>query len=220
MTPPFSRSTVDRAGEELRSAAREGRQPDDETFAVAEWFRHSHLALTRSLQSSLVDFFHREVELPEREFPVGSRLKTPAAILAKLWRSSTRLSQMQDIAGARIVVPTLQMQDVVVRAITRALYPRFTRLDDQREASDTFGYRAVHIIVDVGRLFGEIQVRTAAQDQWAQLVESLDASLGSDLKHGRGDAEWLEWLLEVSEQLRRADLGLPYDLPPRPEMHR
>ena len=64
--------------------------------------------------------------------------------------------------------------------------------------------------------FAEIQVRTAFQDRWAQLVERIDAILGSDLKHGRGPAEWLEWLHAVSDVVHELERGRPAEIPPSP----
>lgn len=212
----YSRSRVDRAGQGIRRAFRSGILPTDDDLGVAEAFRLRHLAPTQTLQASLVTLFHEGASLPEEHFPIGSRLKTPGSIVAKLMRSSIRFSQMQDIAGARVLVPTIRLQDLAVHAITTALYPDYLRVDDQREESDEIGYRAVHIIVRVNGCLGEIQVRSWTQDQWAQLVESLDSGLGLDLKHGQGDADWLQWLQQMSEQMRRADLGEPYQLPPTP----
>ena len=124
---------------------------------------------------------------------------------------------MQDIAGTRIVVPTLQLQEItagVVRETFPAWDPREAR--DTRERGDEYGYRALHLVVTLDGRYAEIQIRTQAQDTWAQVVEQADRALGTDLKHGRGPAEWLDWLVELSDSLRQRDLGNPVAIPAMP----
>lgn len=87
---------------------------------------------------------------------------------------------------------------------------------DTRERPDQYGYRAVHVVVTLEERFVEIQIRTVAQNAWAQIVEKLDEVRGSDLKHGRGPADWLEWLHELGDELRKRDLGEPFQVPPSP----
>ena len=52
---------------------------------------------------------------------------------------------------------------------------------------------------DIGERFAEIQIRTTVENAWAQMVERIDAVLGSDLKHGDGPAEFMDWLMSVSD---------------------
>jgi ppGpp synthetase/RelA/SpoT-type nucleotidyltranferase len=179
---------------------------------------------------------HHEVGLDEERFPITSRLKTPGAIIAKLRRSSTSLDRMQDIAGARIVVPTpeepataFDAQAAAVPVIVDALPGGAEIVDvkDQSQVPDRWGYRAVHLIGRIGswyfggpnapnHLFFEVQVRTEAQDRWAQVVEGLDSRFDWDLKHGDGPAEWLEWLHVLSDEFLKADRGEPFEIRPTP----
>lgn len=66
-------------------------------------------------------------------------------------------------------------------------------------------------MVCIGGRFAEIQIRTALQGLWAQFVEKLDETSGSDLKHGSGDQQALEWLQALSERLRRFEYGEEID---------
>lgn len=50
--------------------------------------------------------------------PTGRPAKTTTAIVEKLLREKTRLSQMQDIAGCRLIAPTIAEQDRVVAQLT------------------------------------------------------------------------------------------------------
>jgi putative GTP pyrophosphokinase len=152
--------------------------------------------------------------------PITSRHKTPESIVEKLCRSTTALSRMQDIAGTRVVVPGIQTQEAAMELTEGSFAGWSHRLVDMRDAPTNFGYRAVHILVEreqEGRnQYGEIQLRTRRQELWAQTVERIDKDFGYDLKHGNGRSEWLEWLQELSDELRKADLGQHSVIPPTP----
>src|SRR5437870_4895999 len=78
--------------------------------------------------------------------PTARSTKTVQAIVEKLRRETIRLSQMQDIAGCRVVVEDILQQDMVVLEILR-LFDQCT-MDDLR-LHPSHGYRAVHIIVRI-----------------------------------------------------------------------
>ncbi len=99
--------------------------------------------------------------------------KTQQSIVDKLKRQPRlRLPQMQDIAGCRIVV---QGGSQVVQQINGLIKYVFASQQWQVEPKirDKDGYRAIHIIVKADKKFYEIQLRTYAQDIWANLIESL-----------------------------------------------
>ena len=143
--------------------------------------------------------------------PITSRAKTLEAILAKLRRQPTSLARMQDIAGSRIVVPSLEAQQIVVEGVVAMFEDEHVATTDNRQTGDRHGYRAVHVIVRVDGRFAEIQVRTRAQDGWANLVEAMDDAMvkrvledhpqaaieavrkGIDFKHGVGPPETLAY---------------------------
>jgi putative GTP pyrophosphokinase len=82
--------------------------------------------------------------------------KSTVSIIRKLRRESIRLSQMQDIAGCRLVVSTIDEQDAVVEASVRE-HPGWSVYD--RRARPSYVYRAVHVVATVGGKPVEIQVR-------------------------------------------------------------
>lgn len=111
-----------------------------------------------------------------------SRLKTIGTIVDKLRRERTRLSTMQDIAGARIVVNGgLARQDAVARAIDALFFG--AKVVDRR-SRPSHGYRALHIIATVDECRVEIQVRTEIQDLWAQAVEKIADAWGRGIRYG------------------------------------
>jgi ppGpp synthetase/RelA/SpoT-type nucleotidyltranferase len=220
-TFPYSTKQVNRAGDRIRKATELREEPRDLDLELLDEFRAWHYPTLRHVQDRLSRLLHKKLRFSPVTFPVTARpLKTRQAIIAKLVRERTRLATMQDIAGTRVVVPMLEHQDRVVEAIThefRRCKPVVAK--DSRERGNRTGYRAVHVVVSVEVRFAEIQIRTRSQEYWAQIVEETDAMTGYDFKHGVGPAEWLEWLQDLSDALRAADLGEPFVFPPTPSDH-
>src|SRR5215472_6110008 len=77
---------------------------------------------------------------------------------------------MQDLAGCRIVVEGLSLQDEVTERLAQ-LFPQ-AKVKDRRQRP-SHGYRAVHLIAPVQGRQVEVQVRTSLQEAWAGAVESL-----------------------------------------------
>jgi putative GTP pyrophosphokinase len=115
--------------------------------------------------------------------PTGRPAKSTSAIIDKLSRESIRLSQIQDIAGCRVVLPGVKDQNTVVESIVRA-FERVTVVD--RRQNPSHGYRAVHVIPIVQGLPVEIQVRTGLQHHWAELSEKLSDLVDPRIKYGTG----------------------------------
>jgi putative GTP pyrophosphokinase len=211
--PPLSTSQLNKLGDRLRRCQKRGDTQAPEDLAALNEYRAWH-------RPTLTDALSRITEVgiaPEVVGVTGRPLKTTEAIVAKLVREQTRLSLMQDIAGARIIVAAPALQEPVCETLLelfRDSDPRVTK--DCRDEADRYGYRAVHIVVRLEGRLAEIQIRTRYQDRWAQLVESVDRIFGSDLKHGRGPAEWLEWLQSVSDEFYAADHGRPAAIPQSP----
>ena len=176
----MTKGEIDRLGTRLRTAP----TPDDlrelDTYReeFVPIFRATIPALARDLGTAIV-----------------SRHKSARSILDKLERNApTRLSTVQDIAGARIIVPTIADQD----RITSELCARIetTQIVDRR-SFPTYGYRAVHVLARFPLPF-EFQVRTLAQHRWAQLSERLADQHGFELKYGGGPSHVVAALMTMS----------------------
>ena len=130
-------------------------------------------------------------DLSELGFAPSGRVKTTTTMLDKLRRTKgMELSRVQDLAGARIVVPDLTAQDAAKEKIRDFFAGRGAgcRVVDRRE-DPRFGYKAVHLVVRVDGLFVEIQVRTELQDTWAQIVERLADRWGRGIRYGEQPAD-------------------------------
>jgi len=114
------------------------------------------------------------------------RVKTTGTLVDKLRREHPmRLSQVQDLAGARVVVAGRFEQVAAVAAIINLLTSQGHRskLSD-RLARPMHGYRAMHILVCIDQVNVEIQVRTRLQDSWALVVEDLADIWGRGIRYG------------------------------------
>jgi putative GTP pyrophosphokinase len=124
----------------------------------------------------------------------GRRAKTQYSISQKLQRETIRLSQMQDIAGCRIVVSDTNAQDQTVAAI-RDLFSTIAIVD--RRVKPSHGYRAVHLIPSIDSKAIEVQVRTSLQHLWAEASEKL-SDRDPALKYGKGEPEIQQELDDAS----------------------
>ncbi len=164
----LSKSQADRLGQRLRSGSlstADRRMLD----AYRRSFRPAYLQVVAAIRQKL------------SLQPTGRSGKTTQSIVAKLKRETIRLSQIQDIAGCRLIVPTRDEQDEVVHRLL-SIFPG-AQLDDRRQ-KPSYGYRAVHVIPFVDGQPIEIQVRSRYQDLWAELSEKLADLYGSDVKYG------------------------------------
>jgi ppGpp synthetase/RelA/SpoT-type nucleotidyltranferase len=167
----LSKTQVDRLGDRLRKGI------------VAEEDIQQLDAYRRSFAESYDEIVAVVRDATQLE-PTGRPAKSTTSIIEKLRRETIRLSQMQDIAGCRVVVPDMQVQDQVVERMKIAL-PKADVVDRRKQPS--FGYRAVHIIATDRNKMVEVQVRTELQHFWAQSSEKLSDSLGAAIKYGGGD---------------------------------
>ncbi len=127
--------------------------------------------------------------------PTGRFPKTILSIRRKIVRERTRLTRMQDIAGIRIVVNTIADQDAAIERLRAIAESQVT----DRRISPKHGYRAVHIVFSVNGVAVETQVRTALQQQWAELSEKF-ADEFPEIKYG-GGPEVPQALLNVSSRV-------------------
>jgi ppGpp synthetase/RelA/SpoT-type nucleotidyltranferase len=147
---PYSTGQIRRAGDRIRKAAERGEGPPlAEDLHLLNEYRAWHQHPLEACQRELIKMFHEPTGGldPERYEITGRPLKTVEAITAKLVRHKMRLSRMQDIAGTRIVIPALELQDPVTTLVLTMFKSRAGELaKDTRERGDDFGYRAIHVV--------------------------------------------------------------------------
>jgi ppGpp synthetase/RelA/SpoT-type nucleotidyltranferase len=186
----LSKTQIDRLGERLRVGAIDR----DDVIMLA-----SYRSQFRPAYEHCVATLHRELGL----IPSGRPAKSTVALQNKLRRETVRLSQIQDIAGCRIVLSDGLVQDNVVSAVCRNL-PSHVIVDRRKKPSH--GYRAVHVIARVGGAAVEIQVRTPLQHLWAEVCEKFSDTLDPAIKYGGGPENVRELLLRLSDAIAQDEL--------------
>jgi ppGpp synthetase/RelA/SpoT-type nucleotidyltranferase len=174
MPLPMSKSALDRLGNKLATGTD---VPDEDLDQLAEVVR-AYQVLLDELKAQVVGL----------GFEPTTRVKTTRSLIDKLRREhGMRLSRIQDLAGARILVPGRSEQDQARDKICTyfAAAGCHYRVIDRRE-NPSYGYRAVHVIVQANGVPVEIQIRTEMQDLWAQIVERLGDRWGRGLRYGQG----------------------------------
>lgn len=177
----MTKSQINKLGDSLRAAG----PPSEEDLARLQEFRATYDDPMATAQRLIQEALGIETT---------ARLKTTNTIIEKLRRERTRLSEMQDIAGLRIVRDiSLAEQDELVIGI-EGLIPEAKTVDRRKRPSH--GYRAVHVIAKIADRPVEIQIRTDMQDLWAQALERLADRAGREIRYG-GIPEGCEALIET-----------------------
>lgn len=201
---PYTRNQIVAAGKLLGGRL----QLSDE---AREAFRIAH-----AWRSAHVEPMHRlRQQLSGRARGTGSvtaaRLKRMESIRRKLARGPHTLLQMQDLAGCRVIAPTMaDVGRLVERYRSDPLHYAVGREQDHIARPKPDGYRSHHMILkptstdgEAGRQQVEIQFRTRLQHAWATAVEAVGLVRGENLKGGGGDAAWRRFF-----RLASADIAL------------
>ncbi len=131
--------------------------------------------------------------------PTGRPAKSTSSIIEKLRRESVRLSQIQDIAGCRVVVVDIQKQNNVVERL-RDIFLSVSVVD--RRIHPSYGYRAVHVIVKHLEKVIEVQIRTELQHGWSEFSEKLSDKIDPSIKYGGGGKEIQKLLCDISDMIK------------------
>lgn len=182
-TRETSKTQIDRLGERLRK----GNISDDD-LRLLDLYRRSF----SEAYEFVVGTIRRELALE----PTGRPAKSTTSITDKLRRESIRLTQIQDIAGCRLIVPDITNQELVVQSL-KSLFEDTTVID--RRERPSHGYRAVHVIVNHGGKLIEIQIRTSPQHLWAELSEKYSDIVDPAIKYGGGSKDAQEILEKASK---------------------
>lgn len=186
----LTKSRIDRLGDRLRKG-----DISEDDLRLLDRYRRSF----SGAYEFVVETIRGELKLE----PTGRPAKSTTSISDKLRRESIRLTQIQDIAGCRLIVPDVAGQDAVVKSL-EGLFEHATVID--RRVKPSHGYRAVHVIVNSSGKLIEIQVRTQLQHLWAELSEKFSDISDPAIKYGGGKKEIQKELLETSEMVAREEL--------------
>ena len=176
----LSNSEIDQLGDRLRNHCLE-----DGDLEKLDEFRQIYIDIDTQAYGLIQDTLQA---CRDKLVITKRKRKTRQSIVDKLCRQKKlRLSQMQDIAGCRIVAQggaqlSCQVNEQLVNAFEK------NQLKIQSKTRNKDGYRAIHLIVKINKKSYEIQLRTFAQDIFANLVERL-SDKENTLKYGGSDKE-------------------------------
>jgi ppGpp synthetase/RelA/SpoT-type nucleotidyltranferase len=209
--PIFSRNRVSKAGRAIRKGI--ASQEDDE---VIENFRASHSHVLNAFQASLRN------RAKCRDITVAQRLKRRATIEDKLSRRPNfSLTEMQDIAGCRLIFPTLEdlfdfRYSFHEARFSHKLITADDRYDYISKPKDD-GYRGIHDVYEYhsrratgtpwNKLRIELQYRTIYQHAWSTAVEVAGLLTDNEHKFGRASDQYAEFFCLTSEIIGRTFEG-------------
>jgi len=209
---PASREQINKLGKRLAS----GDPASDDDLHALEELIACHLTALELARPRVNDLAATMGTAP---LHITHRAKTTQTIIEKLRREhEMALARVQDLAGIRIVgALRLDEQDLLAAEIAQRFPadPRDARIVNRR-ANPSHGYRAVHVIVSLGGISIEVQVRTILQHVWADLMERLADRLGRQIRYGEppvpppgmrvGTAQSiLSAMMDVSEEWAASD---------------
>ena len=168
----------------------------DEDFNFLEEFKKSYDQLLIN-NSSLISL---KLNKNLQNFILVGRLKRTKSIIRKLQRKNNYgmdLTRMSDIAGLRVIVNNLSNQNKAIEIIKSVL--NIDKIYDYRKSEQN--YRSVHLITKIEDKYLEIQVRTIAQQTWADESEDF----GEHAKQGFYTDEVGNYLKILSDITNKID---------------
>jgi ppGpp synthetase/RelA/SpoT-type nucleotidyltranferase len=183
MSKEISKTQVDRLGDRIKRG-----HITEEDLRLLDRYRRTFTPAYEVVVGAIRDKLGLE--------PTGRPAKSTISIIDKLKRESIRLTQIQDIAGCRIIVFGIPEQESAIQSLT-SLFPQTNVID--RRVKPSHGYRAVHVVVNCDGKSVEVQVRTTLQHVWAEVSEKLSDIRDPSIKYGGGNIRLQKTLQRFSE---------------------
>jgi ppGpp synthetase/RelA/SpoT-type nucleotidyltranferase len=202
----ISKTKVDAAGASLVEASLNKLPEPREASNVVDAWRQLHA----DSMEWVSDLVKRRVVEPLPTARAAQRLKRKPQIVEKLKRSSTRLSQMQDIAGCRALLPDVAAVEAARARLLKNTARWYSVKDEDDYRADgrpDTGYRAVHLKLVRDERAVEVQLRTILQHAWAEAVERTGERTNFALKAGEGPPEVLDFFRAASDAFALLEHG-------------
>jgi hypothetical protein len=201
--PDYTREEINRAGKKLLEFRDDidgemNWNEFDHALGVINNWRSSHGYPLFCLRVNLA----RIAKKIDPNALIAQRVKRLISISVKLERfPSMKLTQMQDLGGARAILSNLPMvgQAVAYYKTSKALHESAS-VDDYILNPKPSGYRGAHLVYRFhsdnrhkkiySGLKIELQLRSAYQHAWATAVETVGTFSGQALKSSLGNERW------------------------------
>jgi hypothetical protein len=185
-----------------------------QAFKIAWNWRNSHILPMRKLRAEL----SRKAKRVNPSAVAAARPKRMKSIRLKL--DGRSLYDIQDIAGCRAIMPTIGDVRSVLAAYEAGAKHALHKPYDYIAAPRDTGYRCHHLVYKFEgeseeerdgfkHHYVELQLRTQLQHSWATAVEAVGLVRNEDLKHGRGDPDWLRFFNLMSSEFAEEE-GCPH----------
>ncbi len=213
----YSKAKTDLAGDILRKKGSLEEEKNESLEVLSNW-RGAHAYPMHIFKKRLKNVSER---IDKTALSV-QRLKRVPSIIKKLNRSyggrksTMKLTQMQDIAGCRVVMSNAKLANKLYKEHYlkgNLKHKRVNEKDYILEPKED-GYRSIHLIyryssdkgkVDYNGLLVEVQIRSKLQHLWATAVETVDFFTGQAIKSNEGQEDWKDFFKLVSSAFAQAE---------------
>src|SRR3989338_6842963 len=208
----FSKSKIDHAGATLINE-KASLEEKEKALEILDNWRAVHKYLMHIFRKRL----KRVSERMDKNALSVQRLKRLPSILKKLQRGyhgkkpTMNLSQMQDIAGCRVVMSNVELakklhKEGFVKGDLK--HKKVNEKDYITNPKEEDGYRSIHLIYRYksdkeekkyyNGLLVEVQIRSKLQHLWATAIETVDFFTRQAIKSNEGKPEWIDFFRLVS----------------------
>jgi ppGpp synthetase/RelA/SpoT-type nucleotidyltranferase len=195
----LSQKQINKSGKRFRDSIQE-----DNDYEILEQFKKSYDEILIKYSSEVSELLTSQ----NFNFVMAGRLKRTSSIIRKLQRPNNHgmdLTRMSDISGTRIIVQDLKTQNDIISKIKDNF--NLDREYDYRKSEQN--YRSVHLVIkDDKNKYFEIQIRTLAQQTWADESEEF----GEHAKQGFYSDQVGEYLSMLSDIVYKIDNKIAHDL--------
>ena len=196
-----TRSRIKAIGKKLRNLDSTKTLSEDDLQDLTSW-RNSHGPSLNYLLSVVEkEFLSNGLNIAE--YFLTERLKRIFSMKLKLDRfENMQLSMMDDIAGARMVVPNFKnANDVFVRLKEKEFKYTLLKVNNYISVPKKDGYRSIHLVYRTNKdpsVQIELQLRSEIQHIWATAVEVFGTIVKTSFKTGDGEDDWRDFFKLLS----------------------
>ncbi len=213
--PHYTAEVINRAGRELALARSSELAISEDVLEVIGNWRSAHGFPLNTLKLWLLN----KARQYDEKAIVAQRLKRLSSIASKLNdRPLMKLSQMQDVAGCRAIVKSVNDVYGISRSYGRSdIRHDRVHLDDYIAEPKESGYRGIHFVYryrsDRKKTYNglkvEIQIRSGPQHAWATAVETVGIFTRQALKSSQGHGDWLRFFALMGSAMARRERTFP-----------